>query len=495
MGQIANLVIGITANAAGFQAGLDKARGHLKGFQSEMSLSGPSASLGGIASVGGPMAAAVLGVNALIGTMKDAADEFEKTKNAADSFGMSVNQMKTFEILGDSLKDDLVAGLNMMQKKLTEAAGGSADARQDFDKLGLSWQDLGKMDIDKAFAEIVKKTESAGTQAQKAAIAYGVFGKSAKGVMPILNKGMGGLNEANRMSDALAISPADEARLEKVDTMFDGMALAWKKIKQEVATAPGGLSDWMKGLMNPKMLAKEQEAAAASRAQKDQNKLKGEFLAAAEEAAEAEKKIRDGIEDNRIKALDKELDDANNMNNSLLDQAAALGKVGREADLAKLALHGMNEQWKEQLSRKGALLDVADQFETMRKSLQDFGKTASEMKMEKLTERAGHFGNFLQDPMGAIGQMALGARAMGLQDQLQMNADAKFPGMPTALKAGSSQAISFQNKLEAQQRFDEGKRADQEELKKQAKEVVDELKEMNENIKKLVMPAPANIGN
>ncbi len=127
--------------------------------------------------------------------------------------------------------ETLEAGLRKMQKLVVEAAGGSKEARDALDKLGLSVADLKALAPDEQFKLIADKLSKIENPALRAALAMDVFGKSGTKLLPLMNDGAAGIEALQEKARklGLTISTADAAAAEEFGDTLD---VVWKVIKR-----------------------------------------------------------------------------------------------------------------------------------------------------------------------------------------------------------------------------------------------------------------------
>lgn len=152
-------------------------------------------------------------------------------------------------------------GLQQLTRRLGEAAMGAKAPNKALDQLGVKLKDSeGKVrDTDAVLLDIIGGLEGVDGAARKAAIAKGLFGKSAQDLMPLLIEGKAKIKEyileANRLGvviDAGTIANADQvaedlAKQEKVMEMrMNGL---FARNAKAVATAEGAWQDFKIGFI------------------------------------------------------------------------------------------------------------------------------------------------------------------------------------------------------------------------------------------------------
>ena len=147
--------------------------------------------------------------------------------------------------------------LEKMQKNLGEAVTGTGTAKDALDQLGLSAADLVEMSPDEALGVIADAMGGVATQAEKAAIANDLFGRSGVGLLNMLRDGSRGLtalrDDARRTGYVLSEEAARDAEVFQ-DTLLD-LQLVGKGFKNTIGAElmPAvtrmmrGISDWLVG--------------------------------------------------------------------------------------------------------------------------------------------------------------------------------------------------------------------------------------------------------
>jgi hypothetical protein len=188
-------------NSAQFQAGLKSAQVNLSNF-------GKSVAKGlGIVSVAAAGAAAALGY-AVKGAI-DHADELSKT---SQKIGMSVEALSRLEYaakLSDVSLEQLTTGLGKFSRAMVEAAGNSnSQPGRLFAALGIAVKDAaGNLrSNEQVFADVADRLSRMEDGALKTSIAMQLFGKSGADLIPLLNGGKVGLDEAAAAADRLGIT-------------------------------------------------------------------------------------------------------------------------------------------------------------------------------------------------------------------------------------------------------------------------------------------------
>jgi hypothetical protein len=184
---LATLSIDLEARLAGLQAGMDKA-----GVLAEKTAQRINKQFDGVNSIVkglGVTLAASLSAAGLTAFFRATTDGLDKLNDLKDATGSSVENLSALEAVmlrtGGSID---VAGdaLIRMNKALADAKPGNDQAAA-FEALGLSIEELKRLDPVDAFQRLAVALKSYQDDANKARLVQELFGKSLKDVAPILN--------------------------------------------------------------------------------------------------------------------------------------------------------------------------------------------------------------------------------------------------------------------------------------------------------------------
>ncbi|CAN5495120.1 hypothetical protein BH11PLA2_BH11PLA2_22730 [soil metagenome] len=136
--------------------------------------------------------------------------------------------------------ETLESGIRKMQKFVVEAAGGSREARDVLEKLGLTVADLKGLTPDemlKAFADALDDIDN---PALKAALAMQVFGKTGTKLLPMLEGGAEGIEKLQAKARELGLTISTEDA--KAAAEFgDTLDVLWAVLKRGVFTIGAAL--------------------------------------------------------------------------------------------------------------------------------------------------------------------------------------------------------------------------------------------------------------
>lgn len=221
--------------------GLQAAERRLKAFGA--GLTGVGTQLLGVGSVLATPFAAAAKLFADMGS--DLVDMSQRT-------GVSVEALSELGFAAEQSGADmetLEAGLRKMQKVVAEAAGGSKQARDTLNDLGLTVADLKSLSPDDQFKLLADRLGKVEDPAMRAALAMDVFGKSGTRLLPLMTDGADGIEKLQEKARALGltISTEDAAAAEEFGDTLD---VVWKVLKRGLFSIGASLVPTLMDLAN-----------------------------------------------------------------------------------------------------------------------------------------------------------------------------------------------------------------------------------------------------
>jgi len=194
LANIATLAVSLIANTENFEKGM-------KGAAAQMSITGRATDMlsTSIAAIG--WTGAVAGLSAWVSAQMQAIDASAKL---SDQIGSSIGQINSFRLavdLAGGSGADADSALTFLSKKIGQAQQGSKDATADFQRLGLSVEELAAAGAAGSIEMISNAIASLGTQTEKAAAVTDLFGKSNAGLVTVLQEGSAELERAAIITD------------------------------------------------------------------------------------------------------------------------------------------------------------------------------------------------------------------------------------------------------------------------------------------------------
>jgi len=199
---LGSLVANITANTKPFSKGMKTAGGDMGKMQQSAKKFSLKSMLGKMALAAG---AAMAFAKALAG-VKDQMAELDKLGKTASKLGVGVQELERLRYAA-SLAGVEAAGfdksLEKMARGVSEAAHGMGTAKLALDDLGISAAELAQQSPDKqmmVLADAIKKIQN---PAEKARVAYQIFGREGVNMINMLGQGSEAIEEQGKKFDEL----------------------------------------------------------------------------------------------------------------------------------------------------------------------------------------------------------------------------------------------------------------------------------------------------
>jgi len=208
----AKLLVDVKADIANFSQNMSKASNDLAKFSKSMG------SIKGAALVYLGRQAYSL-ASQLYGVGKSTASALNEIERLAAVAGLSTEAFQKLQYaakMSDVENADLSVGLKRLSVSLNEASVGTGDAAGRFKSMGFSVLDSsGKIkSLDVVMSEIADKFQAWEDGPRKIAIAIELFGRSGEALIPMLNRGSGGLREFYKEAQKLGVI-LDESMIKK----------------------------------------------------------------------------------------------------------------------------------------------------------------------------------------------------------------------------------------------------------------------------------------
>ncbi len=175
---------------------------------------------GGVKAVAGAAvavgAATAAGATAIYGMAMKSAEATDRIDKMSNKIGVSKQTFQEWDyILGQNGMDveKLQVGVKTLTQQMDAAAGGSKNAQEMFDALGISWEDgTGKLKSQEQMTnEAITALAEMENGTEKARLATELFGKAGIEMMPMLNNGAEGIEELRQRAHDLGLVMSDEA--------------------------------------------------------------------------------------------------------------------------------------------------------------------------------------------------------------------------------------------------------------------------------------------
>lgn len=204
---------------------------------------GVNKEIGGIGAAAGKLKAALAGLGlglafrAAWGEIKQTAAEMDAVAKASQRVGISV---ETLSALGYAAQQsgsnlgELESALKLLSRTMDAANRGTAEAKEYFDKAGISITDAnGKLRaLDAVLLDAADKFAAMSDGSEKTALAMGLFGRSGAQLIPLLNEGKDGIKALTDEADRLGITLSGDAarsatlfgdQLDRLNSQIEGL--------------------------------------------------------------------------------------------------------------------------------------------------------------------------------------------------------------------------------------------------------------------------------
>jgi len=186
-------------------------------------------------------AAAILAMGAVIvGMTLKAAKLGDQLKETADELGTTAESFQKLEYIGTAAgagPEAIKSSITKMQMALANAAGGSKESSEAFQKLGLDLQQLGNMDPSAAFQAVISKIQEIPAHADKVKALRDIFGRGGAGLAGMVKLSADELAQLNKEAAAFTIKEGSVQALASLQDSVDTLGLAFERMMTE-AFAP-----------------------------------------------------------------------------------------------------------------------------------------------------------------------------------------------------------------------------------------------------------------
>ena len=178
------------------------------------------------------------------------ADVIDRTSKLAERTGMTYGQFAGIALAGELAgvgMDTVAMAATKADVAFVKASRGSKEAAAKFEALGLSVADLEAMSPDERFQAIAAAISQLPTEAEQAAAAVALFGRSGAELLPMFQDGAGAIAEARDQAERLGIA-LTSAQGQDVEAMNDAFTLAYQAVKGVVGQVVAYLSPAVKAV-------------------------------------------------------------------------------------------------------------------------------------------------------------------------------------------------------------------------------------------------------
>ena len=228
MGTIASLLIKLTAKTSVFDKKMKKSGKSVNSMQAQVKKLGTAMKV--MAATG------VAAMALLVRSHLKSLDSLAKLSQELDINANSLKALQHAATLAGSSAETLNNSLRKMSKAIGESNMGIGEAKDAFDKLGLSAIYLESIGTEQAFLEISDAISKLSTASEKATVAAKIFGRSGQELIVMFKEGRIGIEEVIEGYKLLgkSYSETDLRRIQDANDAFTVLRETFGKIVDEI---------------------------------------------------------------------------------------------------------------------------------------------------------------------------------------------------------------------------------------------------------------------
>lgn len=225
MATIGSLAVNITAVTDGFNKGIGKAKSALSGFVKNVSI--------GQAAIATAVAAGLAAI------ASEAIEAGGKIQELTAKLRVSSEALTALHYAADQMESSAAAvdaGISKMSITLGKAVQGGDDAQAAFARLGLDWNKLARLDVEKQFLAVIDALHRIPNAAEQAAAAQAIFGKGAKELSALIAAGSEKIVEyGQKAAEVGAVVSSDTvAALDDAGDAINSFSASWAALKMQL---------------------------------------------------------------------------------------------------------------------------------------------------------------------------------------------------------------------------------------------------------------------
>lgn len=239
MATISNLDVNLVANTKRFDRRIKKSGGVFGGFARRIGSFSAAKFAGGIGLIAGSVGT-IMSLGAAMGRVNDQFDKIDRISKFSDEVGATVAQMQALQLQAELTGTDqstLEKGIQRLTRRIGEAKLGMGEGVKALDSLGLKANDLADLPLTDQLGVIADKINQQETAADKAAAAYGLFGRQGQELMTFFAGGAAGIQAATDDIESFngALTRVDGAQIEMANDAWTRMQSLINVIWQNIA--------------------------------------------------------------------------------------------------------------------------------------------------------------------------------------------------------------------------------------------------------------------
>lgn len=229
---------GLASGAAEASAALDKIGKAAKRTARDVSVL-KTVEIGRLMGSGLSMAANAFGsaANSLSGYVAGTTNALDATQDLSERIGVGVEALQSLQMAAKlSGVEDVSGAMQKLAVNIGKAA--ESGATEDFTRLGIEFGKLSAMAPEEQFREVARAISVLPTEAQRAAAAVGIFGKSGVELLPLFGKNLDEVEAKMRRLGAVV----SQTGVENIAGMNDGLDMVSKTVGGIIGQVVGNLA-------------------------------------------------------------------------------------------------------------------------------------------------------------------------------------------------------------------------------------------------------------
>lgn len=219
MATISTLAVNLIARTSAFEKGMNRGRKSVKGLKASI-----SGAIGKVASFAKRLAL-IAGVGAMGFFVKTTLKSLDAVAKLSRRIGIATEELlglrHAAELAGVS-NQALDKSLEIFVRRMGEVKSGSGEATRGLEALGLSAERMIAVTPEKALLIVADRIQQLGTQAEKSAAAYFLFGRAGAQLLNLFEDGAAGIERAQKEAEKLDLT-LKGFDLTKVEAANDAM--------------------------------------------------------------------------------------------------------------------------------------------------------------------------------------------------------------------------------------------------------------------------------
>jgi len=238
----------MTADTSGLGRGMTRAEKLLNGIDKNARSSARSLRAIATIQIGGAL---LKGLGSIAGTLNAVtrsavnyasglASSIDETAKLAARTGIAVEALQGFQVAADlSGVQNLESAIQRLTITIGDAGAGVKEPQRAFERLGLNFEELAALRPEDQFRQVADAFQGVGTQAEKAAIAADLFGRSGVELLPLFNSNLAEI-EARARRLGIVLGREQTAAIER---MNDALSLVRKTLDGIVGQVLANIAD------------------------------------------------------------------------------------------------------------------------------------------------------------------------------------------------------------------------------------------------------------